>query len=164
MENPGKLVDNQGKHNYIYIVQCRDGSLYTGWTNDLKKRIQAHNAGKGARYTKGRGPVTLVYWEAFSTKKEAMRREYEIKRMARTDKIQLIRSFGAVPELKAGLKNESVHDDKVAGASGYDKQMENLVASEVLVSAVENGKLQSIDHTADGVDDTSCQKPSESCR
>ena len=53
--------------NYTYIVQCRDGSLYTGWTNDLKKRIEAHNAGKGAKYTKSRRPVKLLYYEEFMT-------------------------------------------------------------------------------------------------
>ena len=70
--------------NYTYIVECGDGSLYTGWTNNLEKRIQAHNAGKGAKYTKSRLPVKLVYSE------EAMSREYAIKHMKRKEKLQLI--------------------------------------------------------------------------
>ena len=76
--------------NYTYIVECGDGSLYTGWTNNLEKRIQAHNAGKGAKYTKSRRPVTLVYQESFDTKEEAMRREYAIKQLNRQQKLQLI--------------------------------------------------------------------------
>ena len=57
--------------NYTYIVRCRDGTLYTGWTNNLEKRMEAHNSGKGARYTKSRRPVKLVYYEEFETKEEA---------------------------------------------------------------------------------------------
>lgn len=78
--------------NYTYIVKCRDGSFYTGWTNDIEKRIAAHNAGKGAKYTKSRRPVELVYLEKFETKEEAMRREFAIKRMDRRKKEQLILS------------------------------------------------------------------------
>lgn len=76
--------------NYTYIVECRDGSLYTGWTNNLEKRIQTHNAGKGAKYTKSRLPVKLVYTETFKTKEEAMSREYAIKHMKRKEKLLLI--------------------------------------------------------------------------
>lgn len=76
--------------NYTYIVECRDKSLYTGWTTDLKKRIDAHNAGKGAKYTKSRRPVKLVYSEKFETKAEAMKREYAIKHMSRPEKLKLI--------------------------------------------------------------------------
>lgn len=76
--------------NYTYILECSDGSLYTGWTNDIEKRLEAHNAGKGAKYTKSRRPVRLVYLEEFETKEDAMRREYWIKRMKRDEKIKLI--------------------------------------------------------------------------
>ena len=76
--------------NFTYIVECSDHTLYTGWTNDLKKRIEAHNTGKGAKYTKTRRPVRLVYFETFATKEEAMSREYHIKRMSRQEKIKLI--------------------------------------------------------------------------
>jgi len=65
--------------NYTYILRCKDNSLYTGWTNNLEKRIEAHNAGKGAKYTKARLPVELVYYEQFETKEEAMKREFAIK-------------------------------------------------------------------------------------
>ncbi len=77
--------------NYTYIVECSDGSFYTGWTNDLEKRIKVHNEGKGAKYTKCRRPVVLAYYEEFQTKEEAMRREWEIKQLDREQKMKMIR-------------------------------------------------------------------------
>lgn len=76
--------------NYTYIVQCSDSTYYTGWTNHLETRIQAHNAGKGAKYTKARRPVKLVYYETFETKSEALSREYQIKQLSRQEKEKLI--------------------------------------------------------------------------
>ena len=76
---------------YTYILRCADGTLYTGWTNDLEHRVRAHNSGKGAKYTRSRRPVSLVYWESYSTKEEAMGREYSIKHLTRSEKEQLIR-------------------------------------------------------------------------
>lgn len=76
--------------NYTYIVKCNDGTLYTGWTNNLEKRIKDHNDGKGAKYTKARLPVELVYYETFETKEEAMSRECAIKRLSRREKEELI--------------------------------------------------------------------------
>ena len=76
--------------NYTYIVKCSDGTLYTGWTNDLKKRLNAHNSGKGAKYTKTRRPVTLAYYEEFETKELAMKREYAIKQLRKKEKLKLI--------------------------------------------------------------------------
>lgn len=76
--------------NYTYIVKCSDKTFYTGWTNDLEKRIEMHNSGKGAKYTKARLPVELVYYEAFDTKEEAMSREWYIKRLSRSEKQKLI--------------------------------------------------------------------------
>ena len=77
--------------NYTYIVRCSDGSLYTGWTNDLKKRIKDHNEGRGAKYTRSRRPVVLAYYEEFATKEEAMSREWAIKQMPRSKKEEIIR-------------------------------------------------------------------------
>ncbi len=77
--------------NYTYIVKCRDATLYTGWTTDLDRRVSAHNDGKGAKYTKTRRPVELVYFESFETKQGAMRREWEIKQLSRKDKLKLIK-------------------------------------------------------------------------
>lgn len=76
--------------NYTYIVKCSDKTFYTGWTNDLEKRIEMHNSGKGAKYTKARLPVELVYYEAFDTKEEAMSWEWHIKRLSRSEKQKLI--------------------------------------------------------------------------
>ena len=92
----------QQQNNYVYIVRCRDQTLYTGWTNpDLhpslhnegqEQRIEAHNAGKGAKYTKARRPVELVYFETFEHKSEALKREYQIKQLKRSEKEKLILS------------------------------------------------------------------------
>lgn len=84
--------------NYTYIVECTDGKLYTGWTNCIEKRLEAHNSGKGAKFTRGRTPVRLRYLEVSDTKSEAMSREASIKRMSRKEKEQLIRSI-SLPEL-----------------------------------------------------------------
>ncbi|HAN10418.1 MAG TPA: hypothetical protein DCP90_07375 [Clostridiales bacterium] len=76
--------------NYIYIIKCADDTLYTGWTNDLDKRIADHNSGLGAKYTRGRLPVKLVYHEEYDTKQEAMKRECAIKRLTKKQKYALI--------------------------------------------------------------------------
>ena len=76
--------------NITYILRCADGTLYTGWTNDLPRRLLAHNTGTGAKYTRPRRPVSLVYQESFDTKQGAMRREWEIKQLTRSQKLQLI--------------------------------------------------------------------------
>ena len=78
--------------NYTYMVECADGTLYTGWTNCLEKRLKAHNGGRnGAKYTKTKRPVSLVYYEGFITKEEAMQREYQIKQLTRERKLELIK-------------------------------------------------------------------------
>lgn len=74
---------------YVYMLRCKDGSLYTGWTNDLQHRLAAHNAGKGAKYTRGRGPLYLVYTEELSDKETALKREAAIKKLTRTEKLAL---------------------------------------------------------------------------
>lgn len=76
--------------NYVYILRCADDTLYTGWTTSLEKRLKTHNSGKGAKYTKARLPVEIVYYEEFEDKKEAMKREYAIKRLSRGEKLKLI--------------------------------------------------------------------------
>jgi len=77
--------------NYTYLLQCADESLYCGWTNHLQERVRAHNEGRGAKYTRSRRPVKLVYYETFATKQEAMHREWEIKKMTRAEKKRLVR-------------------------------------------------------------------------
>lgn len=80
------------EENYTYMVECSDGTYYTGWTNDIEKRLKMHNARKGAKYTKTRTPVKLIYLEVLPTKQEAMRREAQIKRLSRREKEQLVRT------------------------------------------------------------------------
>ena len=77
---------------YVYMVRCADGTLYTGWTTDVPRRVAEHNAGRGAAYTRQRGPVTLVYSEAQPSRSAALRREEQIKRRGRGYKEQLLRS------------------------------------------------------------------------
>ena len=76
--------------NYVYLLRCSDGTLYCGWTTDLERRVAAHNKGTGAKYTRSRRPVSLVYYEQFSDKHDALSREWHIKRMSREEKIRLI--------------------------------------------------------------------------
>ena len=80
----------------MYLVRCADSTLYCGWTTDLEKRVRAHNSGQGAKYTRSRRPVKLVYAEEFAEKQEALSREWHLKRLSRAEKIRLIE--------KAGLK------------------------------------------------------------
>lgn len=77
--------------NYVYMLRCSDGSFYTGWTNNLEARVRKHNSGHGAKYTRARLPVELIYSETFETKEEAMHREAMIKRLTRKQKEELIR-------------------------------------------------------------------------
>ena len=83
----------RGGEYYCYIVECTDGTFYTGWTTDLEKRVAAHNAGRGSRYTRLRRPVKLVYFENLPNRSEAMRREVQIKRLSRPAKLKRISNF-----------------------------------------------------------------------
>lgn len=89
-------LQEAGRSCYVYMLNCADGSLYTGWTYDLQTRLERHNQGQGARYTRGRIPVRLVYWETCASKSEALKRELAIKRLKRAQKLDLIagRQFG----------------------------------------------------------------------
>lgn len=89
--------------NYTYILECGDKSLYTGWTNDLEKRVKAHQQGMGGKYTRSHLPVKLVYYETFATKEEAMKRECAIKRLCKSEKMKLI---------AAGEKLQAENDKK----------------------------------------------------
>ena len=88
--------------NYTYILRCSDGSFYCGWTNDLEKRLKAHNSGTGSRYTRTRLPAVLVYYEEFSEKEEAMSREWHIKRLSRAEKEELVNGFLIEPSVVFG--------------------------------------------------------------
>ena len=78
------------QNHYAYMLRCSDNTIYSGYTNNLEKRVETHNSGKGAKYTKTRRPVKLVYYETFKTKSEAMKREYEFKHLTRGQKEELI--------------------------------------------------------------------------
>lgn len=80
-------------NHYVYILECKDGSYYTGYTNNLKNRLQKHQTGKGAKYTRGRTPVTLLFSKQFTTKTEAMQEEYRIKQLSREQKEEYILSM-----------------------------------------------------------------------
>ena len=82
---------------YVYILRCGDGTLYTGITDDIPRRLAAHRAGKGAKYTRGRGPLELVYQERVPDKSAALRREAAIKRLRRGEKERLIESAKSLP-------------------------------------------------------------------
>ncbi len=77
---------------FVYMLRCWDGSLYTGWTTDIERRVRAHNSGKGAKYTRSRGPVKLVYLEQLEGKSAALRREAAIKKLGVSSKMKLIQS------------------------------------------------------------------------
>ncbi len=86
-----ETTDSDGDaDHYVYVLECADGSLYTGYTTDLERRVAEHNAGDGAKYTRGRTPVEVVHVEAFDTKSAAMSREYEVKQLSRAAKERLV--------------------------------------------------------------------------
>ena len=86
-----------GDEHYVYVVECADGTLYTGYTTDVERRVAEHDAGEGTKYTRGRTPVRLVHAESFDSKSAAMSREYAIKRLSRAEKDRLI-GVGGEPE------------------------------------------------------------------
>ena len=117
--------------NYVYMLRCGDGSLYTGWTNDLEKRVRTHQAGKGGKYTRSHLPVELVWYAEFPDPREAMRREWQIKRLTRAEKLRLIeggKGNDAYPEgsdggAKAGAdgrRERDAHPEGNDGRSGTD--------------------------------------------
>ena len=79
--------------SYVYVLRCGDGSLYTGWTNDLEQRLAAHQSGKGAKYTRGRLPIEMVYFEEMPDKSAALKRENELKKLKKAEKELLIKTL-----------------------------------------------------------------------
>ena len=82
--------ESQNQSHFTYMLLCSDDSIYTGYTTDLARRVQQHNAGQGARYTRGRRPVLLVHWEEYGTRSLAQQREYELKQLSHQEKVDLI--------------------------------------------------------------------------
>lgn len=91
MKNMDRGTEKGIAVNYVYLLRCSDGTLYCGWTTDLDARLKAHNSGKGAKYTRSRLPVELVYSESYEDRHEALSREWHIKRLPRKEKLALIR-------------------------------------------------------------------------
>lgn len=98
------MAKMENNTHFLYILKCKDGSYYTGYTNDLEKRFKKHEEGKGAKYTRGRGPLKLVFQQAFPTKQEAMRMEFAVKKLNRAQKERMIKegsvSYVAAKELQ----------------------------------------------------------------
>ena len=88
---------------YAYLLRCRDGTLYGGWTTDLERRLRAHNSGRGAKYTRARLPVELVYWEELPSRRAAMSREWQLKHLTRAEKLALVRRQAPV---RTGSRDE----------------------------------------------------------
>ena len=80
----------ENKRSFVYLLRCFDGTIYCGWTTELKRRLETHNSSKGAKYTRARRPVELVYYEELANKSAAMKREWQIKHMSRTEKLRLV--------------------------------------------------------------------------
>ena len=94
MNETGHKDENQNieeKQNYVYMLECSDGSYYTGWTTHLRERVRTHNGGEGAKYTRSRRPVHLVYYETCSSRSDAMKREYAVKHLPRKEKERMVR-------------------------------------------------------------------------
>ena len=93
---------------FVYILNCVDDTLYTGYTTDLKRRLKEHNNNSGAKYTRGRTPVKLVYFEKFETKSDAMKREIQIKKLTKEKKIEMILNFdeNSLLEYEEGDQND----------------------------------------------------------
>lgn len=94
------MDEKKEKRYYVYLLRCSDGTLYCGYTDDVEKRVKAHNDGKGAKYTRTRRPVALVYHETCEQKGEALKREWAIKKLTRQEKLQLIASAAEKEEKK----------------------------------------------------------------
>lgn len=101
-----KKICKEEPQSFVYMVRCSDGSLYTGWTTDMAGRLSAHNSGKGAKYTRSRGPVELVYAEKTGSRTEALQREAGIKKLKRAEKLELLKS----PHNMAAAFREMNHD------------------------------------------------------
>ncbi|RZT13037.1 putative endonuclease [Fictibacillus sp. BK138] len=100
MSLKGCSTVNKSNSHFVYILECGDGTYYTGYTNEISQRLRKHEEGKGAKYTRGRGPLKLVFQQSFSTKQEAMRLEFAIKKLNRAAKERIIKE-GSVPYVAA---------------------------------------------------------------
>ena len=110
-------MDNNGTNvNYTYLLECADGTFCCGWTNNPEKRLAAHNSGTAAKYTRTRLPVKLVYYEAFPTRQEAMRREFHIKRLKRQEKIRLMKENRSLFPSDVDREKSGCHAENKTGS------------------------------------------------
>ena len=123
----GEKAQKQPVH-YVYILCCADHTLYTGWTTDLQHRLRAHNSGHGAKYTRSRRPVRLVYAEQWPTRNEALSREYAIKHLKRKEKEALVNGWNKEKVPVNGRDNEKMsvsdRDEEKVSVNGRDKKGE----------------------------------------
>lgn len=102
--------------HYVYMLECADGSYYTGYTNDLEKRFKAHVSGKGAKYTRSHHPVSIVYYEEYEERKTALSREWHLKRLSHEEKRQLAQYFVANRksiEMGTGISDNENKDKEI---------------------------------------------------
>ena len=137
--------------NYTYILHCADGTLYCGWTNDLKKRLHAHNSGTGAKYTKSRRPVTLAYYEAGIRNQTA-----PPEKEGGADQSWL--QYGSVHGCRGpGLCHKLIHHHIVTQTAAHDKQVKDLMGTEIAVSGIKDRQFQGVDDASNCVNDTACK-------
>ena len=104
------MREGSGEKSYVYLLRCADGTIYCGWTKDLTARLRAHNLGVGAKYTRSRRPVTLAWFEACDSSREARRREWQLKRLSRKEKLMLIKegtTEGTIADTEIGKQGEA---------------------------------------------------------
>ena len=109
------MITPTEENNYTYILRCSDGTYYTGWTNNLVRRLAAHNSGKGGKYTSRRCPVELIYYEISETRQEAMSREWHIKKLTRSEKEALIRGGASVGQQTEPASNKGQQTEPTSG-------------------------------------------------
>lgn len=129
--------------NYVYLLRCADDTYYCGWTTSLKSRVAAHNAGTGAKYTRSRRPVQLVYFEEYEDRHEALSREWHIKRMSREEKISLMERGRKM--LETGIKGTletTVTKDKTACHVGSGEL--EVYATPMLIALAEETAWKSV--------------------
>lgn len=138
------IMAHRLKKNYVYILKCADGTYYTGWTTDPEKRVRVHNSGKGAKYTRPRRPVELIYTEEYWNKTDAQSREYAIKQLTRAEKEELIRMDARdyekqAKELWGETPAYKEYEEKAKGRTADDQ---NRIAADMMGIFCEFGKIK----------------------
>ena len=106
------------RSHHVYVLRCADDSYYTGYTTDLERRVAEHNAGEGAKYTRGRSPVELLYHETYPTKSAAMQREYAIKQRRRAEKRRLVETGSDSEEGSGSMEAKTTETTEATETTG----------------------------------------------